>query len=95
MLIKVFAVLDVKTGVYSHPYFMPTTGAMMRAWVDHVNSQNSAIGKHPEDYVLFCLGDYDDSKGQFINALAPENLGVAAEVVRANVAGTPIELDNR
>lgn len=85
MLIKVFAILDTKTGIYSHPIFLPTVGAMMRAWVDHANDPRSSICKHPEDYTLFCIGDYDDQTGKFINALTPESLGVAAEVIRGNI----------
>lgn len=82
MKIKIFAVLDTKTGIYSHPMFMHTTGAMMRAWVDTVNDPKSSMNKHPEDYVLFELGEYDDAHGRFLNNEAPVSLGVAAEVVR-------------
>jgi len=86
VLIKVFAILDVKTGIYSHPIFLPSVGAMMRAWVDHANDPRSSISKHPEDYSLFAIGDYDDQTGKFINAITPECLGVAAEVIRGNMS---------
>lgn len=54
------AVRDAALNAYMQPFFSPSTGGATRAFVDAVKSDDSPMFKHPEDYELFHLGDYDD-----------------------------------
>lgn len=83
MVTKVFAVYDSKVEAYMNPMFFQSIGAALRVWVDAVNDQTTNIAKHPEDYTLFELGEYDDQTGQFKNLSTPKSHGVALEYVRA------------
>ena len=60
MLHKIFSVFDSKAELYLTPFFMKTKGEAVRGFEDVANDKNSAIGRHPEDYTLFELGEYDD-----------------------------------
>lgn len=82
MISKAFTVYDSKIGAYLAPFFMKSRGEALRAWMDIVNDEKSAFNKHPEDFTLFEVGEYDDEKGQFKNLLTPHSLGVATEVHR-------------
>lgn len=61
MNLKVFAVRDMKALAYLQPFFSPSVGSALRAFGDAVNDTNCPFNKHPEDYVLFEIGTYDDS----------------------------------
>lgn len=81
VILKAYAIYDSKTQTFSQPMFMQSHGSMMRAWVDHVNESGSNIGKHPEDYILYEIGSYDDEKAVF-ECIKHVSLGVASEVKR-------------
>lgn len=63
MITKAYSVYDRKTLVYSPPFYAPTDGAAMRIISDAAGDVNSQLGRHPMDYVLFYVGDFDDLKG--------------------------------
>lgn len=65
MKLKVFSIFDIKAKAYSNPFFMPHVGMASRAFGDEVNNPQSAINKHPEDFALYQVGEYDDLAGLF------------------------------
>ena len=42
---------------------------------------SSLFAKHPEDYTLFELSEFDDEKGKFVPHDTPISLGVLQEYV--------------
>lgn len=63
MIIKAYSVYDRKALIYNAPFYAPTDGAAVRIVQDAANDPNSQLGRHPTDYVLFFVGEYDDQKG--------------------------------
>lgn len=66
MLTKVFAVFDTKSDSYGTPFFMPTRGMAIRAFADLVKDNSTTIARHPGDYKLCMIGEFDDAKGMLI-----------------------------
>lgn len=77
MITKMFSVFDSKAGNFSPPFFMVNVGAALRAFVDIANDRDTAIARHPEDYSLFLIGEFDDLTGE-VKMQQHENLGNAA-----------------
>lgn len=88
MLLKGYTIYDNKSLRYHTPWFQSTDGEAVRAFTDLVNDHNSAISRHPGDYSLWCMGTYDDNKGQ-LHAQVPLVHIVDATAVVA-VAPTPL-----
>lgn len=65
MHIQIFAIKDRATNAFMQPFFAPTIGAAVRAFVDGMNDDNTPMAKHPDDYDLWHLGDFDDQVGHF------------------------------
>jgi len=63
MIHKIYAVYDSKGEVYTPPFFDHAEGRALRTFADCCNDEGHQFGKHPEDYTLFNLGQYDDSTG--------------------------------
>lgn len=61
MILKCFSVLDGAVGAYMAPFFMRSVGEAERWFTDAANDQTSSICKHPEDFELFQVGEFDDS----------------------------------
>lgn len=79
MINKVFSVYDSKAEAFMAPFCMSTKGQATRAFTDLASDSKSNVAKHPMDFALFMLGEFDDATGQFKNLLAPESLGLATE----------------
>lgn len=80
---KVCSVRDRAADVYGRPFFTPSTGVAIRSFTDHVNSKDdSEIVKHPSDFELYLLADYDDESGRFECLPAPRMLARGEDVKR-------------
>ena len=64
MNLKVYSVFDKGIMAYMRPFFMQAHGQAIRGFEDLVRDKDSDIGRHPEDYSLFYLGDFDDHSGE-------------------------------
>lgn len=62
---KIFCVYDRAVEAYSTPFASDTPGAAMRMFLDLCNNPQHPYGQHPEDYVLYELGDWDQVTGDF------------------------------
>lgn len=79
MNLKAFSILDTKADTFNTPFFMKTTGEAVRAFADLVNDPQSMINRHPDDFRLFHVGDFDQELGRFVHLEKPQPLGSAAE----------------
>jgi len=74
---KVFAVYDGAVKQYCRPFHLISVAEALRGWMDVVNDPKTDFYKHPADYTLFHVAEYDESTGQFTNLHTPEALGTA------------------
>lgn len=79
MLHKIFSVYDSCAESYLPPFFLPTKGQAVRAFSDCAKDPRHMFGKHPEHYVLFEIGHFDDSNALIELHRAPVSLGRAIE----------------
>lgn len=87
--LKVFSVYDSKVGAFLQPFIMKTKGEALRGWSDVVNDPNTQFHKHPEDYSLFEIAEWDEDSGKYENHLAPISLGLATEVKFGDLSHSP------
>lgn len=64
----VCSVVDRAAGCFGTPFFVPAKGVGIRSFTDEVNREDKAnqLYLHPEDFDLYCLGDFDDNQGGFV-----------------------------
>lgn len=77
-----FGLFDSKAAVYGTPFFMPNQAMAMRGFGDMVNDNRSMVAKHPEDFTLYMLGEFDDNTGVVKAFEPPSNLGSATQFVK-------------
>lgn len=81
MKVSVFSILDVKSGVFSQPFCMQARGAAVRAFADLVADKSTSISKHPADYRLHLLGEFDDNSGALLPLPQPEFLYAGTDFI--------------
>lgn len=79
MIYKVYTVFDDKTGYYAKPIFASAKGEAIRSFTEASNDITTQIGKYPEDFTLFEVGEYDDSNASFKCHETPHVVGKAIE----------------
>lgn len=83
MKIIVVAVRDQKADAFGHPWYAQSVGMAVRHFGDAVQSQDEANmwKKHPEDFALFRLGEFDQRSGEF-KCAKPEQLCLATDFIK-------------
>lgn len=83
MIINVYSIFDRKALVYHLPYFAQTHAVAVRTLSDVVADPNTTFGRHPNDYVLYCIGRYDDAKGAMLPLSPMDHVIDAIALVKA------------
>lgn len=86
MLLRCYSVYDRKALQYFPPFHASADGAAVRSFSDLANDPNTNVGRHPGDFVLFFIGEYDDSKGAMVPVSPLVHVVDATAVVRATPA---------
>lgn len=84
MLIKMYAIYDLKAAVYTQPFGSHNDGTAIRSFSDRARKDGTPESQHPEDYGLYQVGEYDDKTGTFQSLPAPKPLGLANEFLTNN-----------
>lgn len=80
MIIKLFAVFDSKAAFFGQPFSDQQEGSAIRNFADAVNdgsNQNNMWHKHPEDFSLFQIGEFDNATGELL-PITPKSLVTAS-----------------
>lgn len=76
-----FSIYDSKAECFSPPFFRPAPGQAIRDFTDLANDPNTTIGKHPSDYGLYRIGEFDDGNGSITGDRAAMLMVSGNEVV--------------
>lgn len=79
MLHRLFSIYDSKAEAYLPPFSFPARGQAVRTFADSCNDPAHMFNKHPEDYTMFALGEFDDATATFEIFPTPEPIGKAIE----------------
>lgn len=63
-IFKMFSIYDEKARAHLPPFILPEEGMAIRTFADCVNDGDHQFGKHPHDYTLIKIADFDDEHGQ-------------------------------
>lgn len=79
---KVYAVQDAKAGMFNTPIFLLSDGEALRSFIDACRPGNdqSMLSRHPEDFNLFYIGDYDETEG-VLHSAVPYHLANGAVIL--------------
>ena len=72
MMLKIYSVMDVKASAFMSPFFTAHDGQAVRSFGDACNDEKSMFARHPEDFALYRLGEFDDVAGKLKAQEVPE-----------------------
>lgn len=84
-ILAICAVKDMALDAYAPPMFVPHVNIAIRSFTDEVNraDQQNQLYRHPDDFLLYHMGNYDTDNGKFIqNDEHPRLLARAKDVTQ-------------
>lgn len=79
---KIYAIHDRAIEAYGQPFFVKSQGQALRSFRDECENRESQFNKHPADYDLYLIGDYNDETG-IITPQQPERVARATDYTGA------------
>lgn len=89
------ALYDEKTQAYFGLHESPTAGHAIRAFGDHVKNPSSPMNRHPGDYKLYKLGEFDATSGCAQLDKNPIYLSSALDFVQESVSTATLDQNDR
>jgi hypothetical protein len=69
---KCFSIKDIKSEGFNTPFFQATYGLAERSFKDACQDVNSSLNKHPDDFSLYYIGEFNMQTGKFEPELDPK-----------------------
>lgn len=92
MRVFLYSVFDSCGGIYDRPFVAQADGMALRSFGDIAADAKHPIGQHPEHYMLFRIGMFNDNTGE-VESETPVCIGKAHELVAAARIIKPGALD--
>lgn len=79
---KMYSIYDSKVKAYMQPFFMRTKGEVIRSLMNELQQADSNLAKHPGDYTLFEIADWDEQAGKLEPYKTHESIGIIQEFIK-------------
>lgn len=63
---RLYCVFDKKAETYFAPYAVRNDAVADRRFGELLVAEDSVLSKHPEDYALYCVGEFDEYSGDVV-----------------------------
>ena len=85
MNLFIVSVKDRAAEVFNRPFYVPHRNVAIRDFTDEVNrvAVDNHLNKHPDDFDLYLLGEFNDFTGEFIMS-TPQVLVRAKDVLQSS-----------
>lgn len=89
MKTEAYSIYDLKAKIFTPPFFMRSRGEAIRAFTTTANDTTNNVGKFPEDFQLYQVGEYDDTTGK-LTPTTLDSIGLASQFKTEPVMPTPV-----
>lgn len=80
MKYNMFSIYDEKAKAYLPPFILPEVGMAIRTFSDCINSRDHQFSKHPKDYTLFKIANFNDDNGHIDQQKEPIGNGIEYKI---------------
>lgn len=63
----IYSIYDRKAEIFNTPFFCRNDSVALRSFEDLLKDDRTTVSQHPEDFVLYKLGQFNDENGQVVN----------------------------
>lgn len=85
---NLYSIFDLKMNQYMPPFVAHNNGHAIRMFADHANEQGTPVNKHPEDYTLDHIAEFNEDTG----AITAHNTRIAKAIDYVNTTPQPLDI---
>jgi len=89
---KLYAIKDVKANCFLTPFTSENDATASRALGGIVNDKQSMFGLHPEDYVVYHVGSFDQQSGSVVGEPTPVYAFSCTQLVQVVPGGCAVNI---
>ena len=78
---KIYAIKDQAIEAFSQPFFVQAQGQAVRMFMDESKNEQSQINRHPADFELWYVGEFDEQTGTITGAANIERVARAIDFI--------------
>ena len=78
---KIYAIKDQAIEAFSQPFFVQAQGQAVRMFMDESKNEQSQINRHPADFELWYMGEFDEQTGTITGATNIERVARAIDFI--------------
>nr|QJB20126.1 MAG: nonstructural protein [Microvirus sp.] len=82
MILHICSIYDSASELFGRPFYVAAIGQATRSFQDEIKREDpqNELHKHPDDYTLFQLGEFNDNTGEF-NTFPPKQILRGKDVI--------------
>lgn len=80
-MLKAYSIFDDKGEIFNVPFFKTTDGLALRDFADLCSDSRSTVARHPEDYHLYVIGEFEETSGKMTAYDTPTFLAHALTMI--------------
>lgn len=88
MLLNAYTLYDVKALTYSPPFYAGAHGQAVRMVMEIAHDTNTTVGRHPADFTVYCIGQFNDATGSLLPRETREHIADVVSLLRPPAATT-------
>lgn len=85
MISKICTIYDSKAEAYLPPMFFQSLAQAERSFGDICNDNSHPIGVHPEDYTLWCVGEWIEQTGTIVVFEVKQSIAEGLHLVKGGI----------
>lgn len=89
--IYAYSMHDEKMGAFARPFFLTSHAGAIRAFADVCQDEKTVVAKHPTDFKLYFLGEFEEGTGKFKNLDVPVLLASGYEFAKSKAETEHVE----
>jgi len=82
MIKPVFTLFDEKAKYHKQPFIFQSKGEAIRAFSDIANDNKTEVGKHPADFHLYHIADFDEETATYKAVEPISHLGSGLDFIK-------------
>jgi len=86
MIQFIYSIHDSKAEAYLPPFYLHNKNMAIRSFRDCVTDEGHTFNRHPEDYSLWEIGEFDDATGEIIYYTPHHALGTGMDYINNETA---------
>lgn len=87
MIVNAYVIYDLKSLSYGQPFFAVNHATAKRIVSEAASDMNTSLGRHPQDYVVYCVGSFCNDRALIVGLDPKEHVADVISLTQSRPMG--------